>query len=80
MDIKNLTFKHQVTITTSDKDVFEQPVFVQVLGTSGNVAVITEGGQHQIWALGMGEIYPISVNRVLLTGTTATYITILYND
>ena len=80
MNISNLTFKNQVTITPSDKDVFQQPVFVQVLGTSGNVAVITEGGQHQIWALGRGEIYPVAVNRVLLTGTTATDITILYND
>jgi len=79
MDIKNLTFTHQKTITP-DNSVFKGPVYVMVMGSPGNVEVETAGGEHQVWALEKKEVLPIMVRRVFSALTTASGITILYND
>jgi hypothetical protein len=79
MEISNLHFDNQVDVVPSDSVVFHQPVMIQVLGNAGNVAVITVGGQQRIWSMVTKEIFPIMVKAVLLTGTTATGITMLYN-
>lgn len=49
------------------------------IGVAGNVAVVTTGGDSAtLTALTIGIIHPISVKRVLATGTTATNILAVY--
>jgi hypothetical protein len=79
MDISNLTFTHQVSISPSDSVTFTTPVYVMVTGVAGNVKVETKGGEVQIWPLALKEVLPIQVVKVYATDTTATGITILYN-
>lgn len=80
MDLRNLTFKHQRTITPSDDTLYPEGVYVMVLGSAGNVAVTTLGGDNQVWPLDKKEVLPVLVKRVLSTGTNATGITVLFNN
>jgi hypothetical protein len=50
------------------------------VGGAGNVALVAADdadGASQVWAAGAGEIIPVTVRRVLSTGTTATGLLVL---
>lgn len=74
--IKKMYGRRCITVVPSD--TVDCPVgFVMVLGNAGNVAVITDGGDEDIWPLDRKEWFPILVKRIKLTGTTATNIRII---
>lgn len=69
-----------VAVTTSDStDLARGATKALYIGGAGNVAVITSGGDTITFtAITVGSFHPISVKRVLATGTTATNIVAVY--
>lgn len=65
------TARHAAAITTSDTaNNVAQAIYI---GGAGNLAVITSGGDTVTFTnLPAGAIFPVSVTKVLATGTTAT--------
>jgi hypothetical protein len=80
MYIQNLIFKHQKTIDASTNPIFPDGVHVMVIGKAGIVSVVTVGGEYQQWDLQLKEVFPILVKQILDAQTTATGITVLFND
>lgn len=69
-----------VAVTPSDStDLTRGATKGLYIGGAGNVAVITSGGDTVTFnAITIGNVHPISVKRVLATGTTATNIVAVY--
>lgn len=69
-----------VAVTPSDgADLARGATKGLYIGGAGNVAIITSGGDTVTFnGLTIGNIHPISVKRVLATGTTATNIVAVY--
>lgn len=65
-----------VTITKSDVTVLEPPARAIYVGGTGDVAVRMSGDQTTPIFVGVpaGTVLPISVDKVLSTGTSATSI------
>ena len=65
------TARHATAITPSDTTVVvHQAVYI---GAAGSLAVVTTGGEEITFAgLNAGTILPVSVRKVLNTGTTAS--------
>lgn len=61
------------TITPNDGTVFTTPTRALYVGGTGNVAVRMVDGALPIFnAVPVGAVLPISIDKVLATGTTAT--------
>jgi len=66
-------------VTPSDSENLEFVARAVYVGTDGNVAVITSGGDEVTFQnLNQGSILPVRVSRVLATGTTATGLVAIY--
>jgi hypothetical protein len=64
-----------IAITPNDATILQDDLRGLYIGGAGNLAVITSGGQTVTFVgLAAGTILPVSVKRVLATGTTATSI------
>jgi hypothetical protein len=68
-----------VAVTPSDSADLTDTTRALYVGGDGNVSVIMRGGQTVTFTgMKAGVIYPLRVNRVRATGTTATGIVALY--
>jgi hypothetical protein len=67
---------HAVSVTTSDATVIPVTRFLYI-GTSGNVKVRMASGAT-VTFVGAHGVFPIQVDMVYLTGTTATDMVALY--
>lgn len=78
MSIQLAAYRGAVAVTTSDATVI--PVTRALfIGGAGNVVVRTvKGEQVTLTGVLAGTIYPIAVDKVLATSTTATNIIALY--
>lgn len=78
MSMQIAPYRGAVAVTTSDATVI--PVTRALyIGGAGNVVVRTvKGEQITLTAVLAGTIYPIAVDKVLATSTTATNIVALY--
>ncbi len=67
---------HWFAVTPSDSTDMTHATRGILVGTSGNVAVNTVGGESSvtIYSLVAGIVHPIRATRVLSTGTTAANI------
>ena len=65
-------YSNAAAVTTSDSTDITPPVWGFTVGASGNVSVITNGGQTVTIPVIAGFFYPLRVNRFRATGTTAT--------
>ena len=73
------SYRGGVAVTTSDTTLIA-PTKGLFIGGAGNLTVDFADGTENVLltAVVVGEIYPISVIRVKLTGTTATAVVALY--
>lgn len=59
-------------VVPSDANDLTNVTRALICGADGNIAVNMRGGGSITFAAKAGSLYPISVSRVLSTGTTAT--------
>lgn len=66
-------------LTPSDSTVFKFTLRGIYVGTSGDVTVVSAGGDTATWkAVPQGMIIPVRATKVMATGTTATNLVGLY--
>lgn len=76
--LTGLSFREIYTIIPDDNaDIPEGMGYICPFLAGGNVSVITAGGQSDIIALDLKEIFPLKIKRVKNTNTTATGIRML---
>lgn len=66
-----------IPITPSDDENLPESGLILVLGTAGDVTVLTEKGGEVTLPLEPKEIIPLIVKKIFATGTTATDIHLL---
>jgi len=70
-NINSSIARDMVPITPSD--TADNVYFgIKCKGTAGNMVIVTKAGNTRTVPIEAGELEPISVVKVLLTGTTAT--------
>jgi hypothetical protein len=69
-----------VAVAPNDATIFPQPTRGLYVGGAGNVAVRMLEGQNAITFMNVpaGTLLPIRVDKVLLAGTSATFILAVY--
>lgn len=77
--VQSLTPRSAIAVTKSDTTVYDNsnlgPLSGLYVGGLGDVAVLTANGETVTFsAVPVGTILPITVQKVLSTGTTATLI------
>lgn len=65
-------FRTAFAITPSDTVALTRPCQSFTVGVAGNVSVLTAAGETVVIPVIAGFVYPLLVNRVNATGTTAT--------
>jgi hypothetical protein len=70
--------RNAAAVTPSDSADLGNVTRALWIGVAGNVAVTMSGGQNVTFIMPAGGPYPVSVSRVLATGTTATGIVAIW--
>jgi len=71
--------EHAAAVTKSDSTTFDDITRAVWVGTAGDIAVLTKGGETVTFAnVPSGSLLPIRVSKVLSTGTDASDIVRLW--
>lgn len=73
-----LTGRSLALVTPSDVSLLPAEGFIYIIGTAGNVKVLTVSDEEVIIPMEVKELIPLRVKKIFSTGTTATEIYLLY--
>ncbi len=77
-DQATISADHAAVVTPDDNTDLSVTPRALLIGTGGDLAVITRGGQSLTIPNAPAGVLPVRVKRVLSTGTTATDITAIW--